>query len=117
MTFINLPVKDLDRALAFFDRLGITGEEPSPDGTSAQLAISDTTYLILHTESAFTGYTGTAVADASKGREVVVGLTTETREQVDDLVERAVAAGGEALGEAQDQGHMYMRGFRDLDGH
>ena len=48
---------------------------------------------------------------------MIVGLSTENREQVNDLVERAVAGGAPSMGEAQDGGFMYMRGFRDLDGH
>jgi hypothetical protein len=57
------------------------------------------------------------IADTSKSKEVIVGLSAESREQVDDLVERAMEAGVQALGEPQDDGVMYMRGFHDLDGH
>lgn len=52
-----------------------------------------------------------------KSSEVIVGLSTDSREQVDDLTEKALAAGAQALGGPQDDGVMYMRGFRDLDGH
>ena len=57
------------------------------------------------------------VADTSTSREVVVGLSAESREHVDELAETVLAAGAQALGEPEDQGSMYMRGFRDLDGH
>lgn len=57
------------------------------------------------------------IADTRKNREVVIGLSAVSRDQVDDLAEKAFAAGAEALGNADDQGFMYMRGFRDLDGH
>ena len=57
------------------------------------------------------------IADTSRSREVIVGLSAESREQVDDLAEKALAAGAQGLGEPEDQGFMYMRGFLDLDGH
>jgi uncharacterized protein len=57
------------------------------------------------------------LADTSKSREVLVGLSADSREEVDVLADKAVAAGAESLGEPEDDGFMYMRGFRDLDGH
>ena len=57
------------------------------------------------------------IADTSESQEVIVGLSGESKEQVDDLTDKAVAAGAQSLGDADDQGFMYMRGIRDLDGH
>ncbi|WBB68578.1 VOC family protein [Micromonospora sp. WMMD812] len=116
-TFINLPVRDLSTAAEFFRSIGFTGEQPAPDGTTLMLSLNETTQLMLHVASSFAEYTGVAVTDTSTSREVIVGLVTDSRERVDELVDRAVAAGGEALGEGQDDGRLYMRGFRDLDGH
>ncbi|MGK5740461.1 VOC family protein [Micromonospora sp. URMC 103] len=116
-TFINLPVRDLSTAAEFFRSIGFTGEHPSADATGLQLSLNDTTQLMLHIASAFAEFTGVAVTDTSTSREVIVGLVVDSRERVDDLVDRAVAAGGEALGPGQDTGPLYMRGFRDLDGH
>lgn len=117
MTFINLPVRDLAKATSFFAALGFMAGQQSPDGGSVQLTVSDTTHLILHVEAAFAAFAGAAVCDPATSREVIVGLTADRREQVDELVDRAVAAGAESLGPARDLGFMYMRGFRDLDGH
>ncbi|MEV1332969.1 VOC family protein [Micromonospora costi] len=116
-TFINLPVRDLLTAAEFFRSVGFTGERPTADATALQLTLNETTQLMLHIASSFEEYTGVAVTDTSTSREVIVGLVTDSRDRVDDLVDRAVAAGGEALGPGRDTGQLYMRGFRDIDGH
>ncbi|MDO3704995.1 hypothetical protein Q3W71_25335 [Micromonospora sp. C28SCA-DRY-2] len=116
-TFINLPVRDLTTSTEFFRILGFHAGELSPDGTSIQLTLTDTTHLMLHTTSSFAGYTGVDVPDTATAREVIVGLGLDSREEVDDLVGRAVAAGAESLGEPEERGGRYMGGFRDLDGH
>ncbi|MGH8838992.1 MAG: VOC family protein [Jiangellaceae bacterium] len=79
--------------------------------------ISDDAYAMLHVEPSFKEFTKKDITDTAKSREVIVGLSTESREQVDDLVDRALAAGGQAMGEPEDQGFMDMRTFHDLDGH
>ncbi|MEU4474527.1 VOC family protein [Micromonospora sp. NPDC023888] len=117
MTFINLPVRDLMTAAEFYRALGFSTDQAEPDGDSMALTISDSTRLMLHLRSAFEGYTGVATTDTATSREVIVGLSVGSREQVDKLVDRAAVAGGEALGPGTANGPMYMRGFRDLDGH
>jgi uncharacterized protein len=117
MTFINLPVRDLTTASEFYRALGFTSEQAELDGDSLALTISDSTRLMLHLRSAFEEYTGVAVTNTESNREVIVGLTAESREQVDELVDRAAVAGGESLGPGTTNGRLYMRGFRDLDGH
>ncbi|RKN39660.1 VOC family protein [Micromonospora endolithica] len=117
ITFVNLPVRDLTVAVTFFRALGFTADDPAPDGTSIALTLGADTRLMLHVPPAFTAYTGVPVTDPATSREVIIGLSAESRQQVDDLVDRAVAAGGESLGGGQDQGWLYMRGFRDPDGH
>jgi uncharacterized protein len=82
------------------------------------MVLSDDASVMLCVEPFFRGYIAPqAVAETSVAREVIIGLSPESRAQVDDLAEVAIAAGAEALGEPEDQGFMYMRGFRDLDGH
>lgn len=82
------------------------------------MIVSDDASVILHAEPFFTGFIAPQdIADTSKTREVIVSLSAGSRKEVDDLVAKAVAAGGQALGEPQDDGFMYMRGFSDLDGH
>ncbi|NES31982.1 glyoxalase/bleomycin resistance/extradiol dioxygenase family protein [Micromonospora terminaliae] len=116
-TFVNLPVADLDRAVEFFTALGFTAGPRQAGAGSAQLSLGDTVNLILHDAAAFAAFAGAEVCDTATSREVIVGLAVDRRERVDALVDVAVRAGGTALGPGQDLGFMYMRGFRDLDGH
>jgi uncharacterized protein len=117
-TFINLPVKDLAKTTEFFTRIGFSFDSQFTDETATRMIVSDDTSVMLCTEATFKGFISPQeIADTSSAREVIVGLSADSREQVDDLAERALAAGAESLGEPEDQGFMYMRGFRDLDGH
>ena len=118
MTFINLPVKDLAATTAFFTAVGFAFDPEFTNEHATRMVISDETSAMLMTEPFFQGFVAPQeVADTSATREVIVGLSATSREEVDDLTERALAAGAESLGDPQDQGFMYMRGFRDLDGH
>lgn len=118
MTFINLAVKDLTKAREFFTTLGFSFDEQFTDDHATRMIISQETSVMLSVEPFFKSFIAPQdITDTSASREVIVGLSADSREQVDDLVEKAVAAGADALGEAQDDGFMYMRGFRDLDGH
>jgi uncharacterized protein len=117
-TFINLPVKDLDKAKEFFGALGFSFDEQFTDEKATRMIVSDETSVMLAVEPFFKSFIEPQdVADTSKSREVILGLSAESRDQVDDFANRAVAAGAEVLGEPEDDGFMYMRGFRDLDGH
>jgi uncharacterized protein len=117
-TFVNLPVKDLAKATEFFAKLGFSFDEQFTSENATRMIVSDDTSVMLAVEPFFKDFIAPQeIADTSKSREVVVGLSAQSREQVDDLADKAVAAGGQALGEPQDDGFMYMRGFRDLDGH
>jgi len=116
-TYIGLPVKDLARATEFFTRLGLSYNPQASDDRSAGMVINDDTMVMLNAEPYFKEFTHSEIADISTAREVTLGLSADSREQVDDLVERAVAAGGQAIGGPVDQGPMYMRAFLDLDGH
>lgn len=117
-TFINLPVKDLAKATEFFTKLGFTFDQQFTSEDATRMIVSDDASVMLAVEPFFKGFIAPQeIADTSQSREVVVGLSAASREQVDDLADKAVAAGGAALGEPQDDGFMYMRGFSDLDGH
>ncbi len=118
MTFVNLPVKDLAKATEFFGEIGFAFDPQFTDETATRMIISDDTSVMLCAEPTFKGFISPQdIADTSRAREVIVGLSAESREQVDDLASKALAAGAEGLGEPEDRGFMYMRGFRDLDGH
>ncbi|MGH9244602.1 MAG: VOC family protein [Acidimicrobiales bacterium] len=117
-TFINLSVRDLAKATEFFTTVGFEFDPVFTDDNATRMIINENTSVMLAVEPFFRGFVSPQdIADTSKAREVIVGLSADTREQVDDLVDKALAAGGEGLGDAQDDGFMYMRGFLDLDGH
>jgi len=117
MTFVNLPVKDLARSKEFFTSLGFGFNEQFGDDNTACLVISDLAFVMLHVEPTFAQFTQQEIVDTSQSREVLVGLSAQGRGEVDALVDKAVAGGGKMLGDAQDQGFMYMRAFLDPDGH
>jgi uncharacterized protein len=118
MTFVNLPVKDLSKATEFFSSLGFSFDPQFTDENATRMIISDEASVMLIVEPFFGGFIAPQdIADTSKSREVIVGLSADSREQVDDLADKALAAGAQALSEPDDQDFMYMRGFRDLDGH
>jgi uncharacterized protein len=118
MAFINLPVKDLTKAREFFETVGFAFDDQFTDENATRMIVNDETSVMLAVEPFFRGFIAPqAVADTSTSREVVVGLSAESREHVDELTDKALAAGAQSLGEPQDDGFMYMRGFRDLDGH
>ena len=115
--FVNLPVKDLDRSVAFFTRLGFTFNPDFTDETATCMIVSDDIFVMLLTEAKFKTFTPKAIADATRSTEVLVCLSCESRAEVDETVRKAVAAGGTTYNEPQDHGFMYAHGFQDLDGH
>lgn len=115
--FVNLPVRDLPAAQAFFIALGYHFNPQFTDDTAACMVISDDIYAMLLTHEKFAGFTPKPVCDAKKSTEVLICLSCESREQVDALVRKAVAAGGSTYNEPQDHGFMYAHGYADLDGH
>ncbi|MFI5568263.1 VOC family protein [Streptomyces sp. NPDC051740] len=117
MIFVNLAVNDLDASKKFFTELGYSINPQFSDETAASVVISDTIVAMLLTREKYAGFTKKEIVDATKSSEVLLGLSAESREKVDELVEKAVAAGGSVTGETQDYGFMYGRAFDDLDGH
>jgi hypothetical protein len=115
--FVNLPVKDLKRSMGFFEKLGFRNNPQFTDETAACMVISDDIFLMILTEAKFKTFTPKAIADAKTSTEVLVALSCESREKVEELVRTAVAAGGSEYAEANDHGFMYQHGFQDPDGH
>lgn len=116
-TFLNLPVKDLDRSVEFFTALGFTFDQNFTDENATCMVISDDAYAMLLVEPFFKSFIAKDVADATKVAEVITALTAESREQVDELVDKARAAGSPRIGEVMEEGPMYSRSFEDPDGH
>ncbi|MEW2078192.1 VOC family protein [Streptomyces sp. NPDC012403] len=117
MIFVNLAVNDLDASKKFFTELGYSINAQFSDETAASVVISDTIVAMLLTKQKYAEFTKKEIVDATKSSEVLLALSAESREKVDELVEKAVAAGGSVTGETQDHGFMYGRAFDDLDGH
>ena len=116
--FVNLPVKDLKRSVDFFTKLGYTFNPQFTDKNATCMVVSeDHIYVMLLVEAYFKTFTPKSIADASKSTEVLVCLSCESRAEVDEMVRKAVAAGGTTPTKAQDHGFMYQHGFQDLDGH
>lgn len=115
--FVNLAVKDLQKSIAFFTRLGFSFNAQFTDDTATCMIVGDDIFVMLLTESKFKTFTPKQLCDATKSTEVLVCLSAESREKVDDMIRRAVAAGGTTYNKPQDHGFMYAHGFQDLDGH
>jgi predicted lactoylglutathione lyase len=115
--FVNLPVKNLKSSMEFFQQLGFSFNKQFTDETAACMVISEDIYTMLLTHAKFQEFTNRAICDATKSTEVLVCLSQESRAAVDDLVRKAVAAGGKAYSKQTDYGFMYQHGFEDPDGH
>lgn len=115
--FVNLPVKDLPRAVAFFTSLGFAFDPRFTDEKGTCMIVGENIFVMLLVERFFLSFTTKALCDTTKSTEVLVCLSCDSRSEVDDLVAKAVAAGGAAPRPPQDHGFMYGHGFEDLDGH
>lgn len=114
----NLAVKDLDKSKAFFSALGF-GFKPEFSGENAafMVIVDDSIYAMLMTEAFFQSFIDKPLAQAKKANEVIICLSCESRDEVDSLIAKAVAAGGRTPHPPEDHGFMYDQGFEDLDGH
>jgi len=115
--FLTLPVSDLQKSIAFFKALGFAHNPQFSDETAACIVINDNLSVMLGTHEKFRTFTPKAVCDTSKAVEVLISLGCDTRERVDELVAKALAAGGTTHDEPEDLGFMYSHSFIDLDGH
>ena len=118
--WLNLPVKDLNKSKAFFARLGFSFD--TEHGNSADsgcfMVGEDKFHVLLFPENTFKGFTKNELADAGKATEVLISLGAESREEVDQLAQKAAEAGGNLFGQPSEiHGCMYGCGFTDLDGH
>jgi predicted lactoylglutathione lyase len=115
--FVNLAIRNMERSQAFFRSLGFDFNPQFTNEQGACMVVAEDICVMLLTEPFFQGFTRKPVADASKSTEVLICLSCQSRAEVDDLVRKALAAGGTAPNPPQDHGFMYGHGFQDLDGH
>lgn len=117
MIFVNLATADVEASKKFFTALGYTINPQFSGDDCVCVVISDTIVAMLLSKGRYADFTKKEIVDSAKSSEVLICLSAESREKVDDLVEKAVAAGGTASDRTQDHGFMYGRSFDDLDGH
>jgi predicted lactoylglutathione lyase len=115
--FVNLPVADLERSVEFFNILGFSFNPDFTDETATCMIVAENIFVMLLTRENFATFTPNPICDARASTEVLIALSQATRLDVDQLVTKAIAAGGTTYNQPQDHGFMYAHGFQDLDGH
>lgn len=118
LIFVNLPITDLARSVAFYEAIGAVKNEQFSDDTAACMVLSDTIHVMLLTHDKFRQFTSKKIADARTTCEVLLCVSADSRDGVDDMVNKATGAGGAPdPTPTQDFGFMYGRSFEDPDGH
>jgi predicted lactoylglutathione lyase len=115
---LHLPVKDLNKSKAFFAALGFTfNDQFGGENAAFMNIVGETIQAMLSTEPFFKSFIDKPVVQAKEANVVVICLNCESREEVDTLIAKAVAAGGRTPHSPEDHGFMYDQGFEDIDGH
>jgi predicted lactoylglutathione lyase len=115
--FLNIAVNDLDRSVAFFTKLGFTFNPQFTDENATCMIISEDIFVMLLVKKFFQTFTKKTIADSTKSTEAIIALSVDSREEVDQMVSKALASGGSASNDKQDHGWMYIHSFQDPDGH
>ena len=115
--FVNLPAKDLNKTIEFFTKLGFKFNPQFTDENATCMIVGEDIFVMLLVEKFFKTFTKKEICDTSKNTEVIVALSVEGREKVDQMINRAIEAGGRESREPQDHGWMYGRSFEDINGH
>lgn len=115
--FVNLAVEDLDRSVEFFTKLGFSFDPRFTDETATSMLVGEDAYVMLLVESRFADFTKKEIADPRTVTEAIMAFSADSREQVDELADAALAAGGSPANDPLDMGFMYGRSFHDPDGH
>lgn len=115
--FLNLPVKDLQRSVAFFTKMGFIFDPKFTDENATSMQIGENIYVMLLTEKFFSTFIAKPLADTQATAAAIVALSVGSREEADEMADKGIAAGGKQYKEAEDHGWMYGRNFQDLDGH
>jgi predicted lactoylglutathione lyase len=115
--FVNLPVKDLNKAIEFFTKLDFTFNPQFTDENATCMIVGENIFVMLLVEGFFKTFIKKEICDATKSTEVLLALSAESRAKVDEMVSKAIEAGGAEPRDPQDHGWMYVRSFEDIDGH
>ena len=115
--FVNLAARDLQKSMEFFSTLGFTFNRQFTDDKAACMVISDEAFVMLLSEPFFKSFTKRDQCDTSRSTEALMALSCESKAEVDEIVRKAIDAGGKHAMDPQDHGFMYGWSFYDLDGH
>lgn len=115
--FVNLPVEDLAKSKAFFEHIGFAFNEQFTDENAACLVLGENIFAMLLAKPYFQTFTTKQIADSTTTVEVINALSADSREEVDEVVKRAFAAGAKPYNDPVDHGFMYSWSFQDLDNH
>jgi predicted lactoylglutathione lyase len=115
--FVNLPVKDLNKTVEFFTKLGFTFNPQFTDENATCMIVGKDIFVMLLVEKFFKTFTKRETSDTTKNTEAIVALSAQSREEVDQMMEKVVNAGGKEARDPQDHGWMYGRSFEDINGH
>ena len=117
MIFVNLPVKDVEASKAFFAALGFGHNPQFSDETAACIVIDENIFAMVMSHEKFSDFITGEISDAHKATEVLTCLSANSRDEVDDLLAKALAAGAKPWKPIMDMGPMYGASFQDPDGH
>jgi uncharacterized protein len=115
--FVNLPVKDLNKTVEFFTKLGFTFNPQFTDENATCMIVGKDIFVMLLVEKFFKTFTKKEISDTTKNTETIVALSAQSREEVDQMMEKVLGAGGREARDPQDHGWMYGRSFEDINGH
>jgi uncharacterized protein len=115
--FVNIAVNNLQRSITFFEALGFAFNTQFTDETATCMLVGEDAYFMLLTKEKFQGFSKRPMGDPSVETNALFAITVDSRAEVDSLYATALAAGGTGGIDTQDHGFMYVRSFRDLDGH
>ena len=115
--FVNLPVKNLDKTIEFFSKLGFKFNPQFTDKNAACMIIGKNIFSMLLIEKFFKRFTKKKIYNAKKNTGAILALSVESRKKVDEMVKKVIAAGGKETRKAEDYGWMYGRAFEDINGH
>lgn len=115
--FLNLAVKDLNRAISFFNGLGFSTNPKFTNEKGACIVIGENINVMILVEAFYQTFTKKQICNSATTSEALISISVETREQVDEMMEKAVKGGGTDYDQSNDYGWMYQRTFLDPDGH
>jgi len=115
--FVNIPVNDVQKAIVFFEHLGFAFNTQFTDASATCLLVGTDAYFMLMVKDRFAGFSKKPTGDSRKETNAIFALALDSRDEVDSLFAKALAAGGTKAADLQDHGFMYVQSFYDLDGH